>query len=70
MVALIWFLPSVNPEMGFKNIIMRESLITVGALIWLLPSVNPKMGYKMTIIIESFVTIDAMIWKALPQWLH
>ena len=57
LAALIWFLPSVCPQMACKITIICESFVTVVALIWFLPSVFPQMDHKLTISQESCIDI-------------
>ena len=61
LATLIWFLPSMCPQMSCKITIRWESLITVATLIWFVPSMHLKMFCNITILWESLVTMSALI---------
>ena len=48
--TLIWFIPSVSPQMFIKINFINKGFITITTLVWFLPSMNPHMLSKNTCI--------------------
>ena len=61
MVTLIWFFPSMWPQMSYKFAVFGEKLITIATLIWFHPNMCSKVHLKITSVWKIHVTMRTLI---------
>ena len=61
MATLIWFLPSVFPQVSNKNIFMWKCLLTLPAFIWALISIYYLLFYWRPCHCKWYVTYTVLI---------
>ena len=67
LTALVYYLPIMHPQMGFKNISFWKILVTLTAFIWFLPCVCLHMYYENTLIWSKEPYHTGYIDMASPQ---